>query len=102
MRLQRRSIETDHPNREMVHVAPRRVERLMGRDRGRDQIDQRGAGAQLNQPRLLQFALDLQAQDGLIKLDRPFEAADPKHHVVEPADTDRSLGLGRCGGVDRC
>src|SRR5277367_5949293 len=86
MRLERRRIEADDPHREVIHVAPGFVWRLLRRDRRRDQIDQRSAGTQLDQLWLFKPTLDVHAQHILVEGDRAIEVADPEHHMVELAD----------------
>src|SRR6516225_7353144 len=75
---------------EMVEVAPRRGVRRLGRGTGRHQIDQRGAGAQLDELGLVESALDVTAQDGAIVADRTVEIGDPQHEMVQPGDLDRT------------
>ena len=73
-------------------LRPAIVLRRARRGGSRHQVDQRGAGAQLDQLGLLESALDAAVQDCLVELDRTVEIADPKHDMVEAGDPDPGLG----------
>ena len=73
---------------------------LARRGGSRNQIDQRGAGAQLDQLGLLEPALDMAVQDPFVELDRAVEIADAQHDVVEPGDADPRLGARSLSRLD--
>src|SRR5437660_1268467 len=85
---QGRGVEPVDPHGEVIHVAPRIVSRFARRGGSWNQIDQRSAGAQLDQLGLLQSALDAAVQNSLVEIDRPVEIADPQHDVVEAGYAD--------------
>src|SRR5205085_5453869 len=84
------------PHGEMIHVAGRRL----WRSGCRNQIDQRCAGPQLDEPGLVEPALDTATQDLFVKFDGAVEAGDPQHDMVEAGDTNPGLGARSTPGLD--
>ncbi len=85
---QGRRVEPLDPYGKVIHVASRTVRRLARRAGRRNQIDQRGAGTQLDQLGLVQAALDTAVQDSFVEIDRAVEIADPQHDMVEAGYAD--------------
>src|ERR1700746_3979239 len=85
---QGRWVEPVDPHGEVIHVATRIISRFARRGGSRNQVDQRGAAAQLDQFGLLQPALDAAVQNSLVEIDRPVEIADAKYDVVEAGYAD--------------
>jgi hypothetical protein len=54
----------------------------------RDEVDQRAAGAQLDQADLVLAALDRAAEDVAVERERAVEVDDAQHDVVDLADPD--------------
>src|SRR5438067_9348000 len=85
---ERGRVETVDPDGEVIHVACCVISRLARRGGSRNQNDQRSAGTQLDQPGLLEPALDTAVQNSLVETARAVEIADPQHHVVEAGYAD--------------
>ena len=90
---ERGSIEPVDPHGKVIHVAARAVFRLAGEADAGTRSIRRGAGPQLDQLGLLEPALDMTVEDGLVELDRAIEIADAKHDVVEPGNRDARCGV---------
>src|SRR5690606_21600475 len=56
----------------------------------RDQVDQRAAGAKLDEPDLVPPPLDGAAEDVAVEGEHPVEVPDAQHDVVDPQDPDQS------------
>jgi hypothetical protein len=97
---QRRRVEPVDPHGEVIHVASGVISRLARRGGSRNQIDQGGAGAQLDQFRLLQSALDAAVQNSFVEIDRAVEVADPQHDVVEAGYADPLPGTHSLPSLD--
>src|SRR3954451_5634526 len=85
---QGRWVEPFDPHGKMIHVASCAVFRLTRRGGSRNQVDQRGAGAQLDQLGLLEPAFDAAVQNSFVEIDRAVEIADPQHDMVEAGYAD--------------
>src|ERR1700741_2669163 len=85
---QGRWVEPVDPHGEVIHVATRIISGLARRGGSRNQVDQRGGGAQLDQFGLLQPALDAAVQNSLVEIDCPVEIADAKYDMVEACYAD--------------
>ena len=76
------TVERLHAKAEMVHVG------RIGGTLGRDQIEQRGAGAQLHQADPVQAALDLEAQRLLVETHHGRLVSHPEHDMVDSFDME--------------
>src|SRR5688572_8861512 len=97
MRDDSRLIERLDPHAHVVHVAAMPgttgLAGLAGLAVDGDEVDQRGAGAQLDQAQVRAFALDVAAENVAIKARHPGSIPHAQHDVVDPEDLKHASEL---------